>query len=140
MASTAKSNNKSKSHDQIIGGFQDLRQQQRAIASKISEVEMDLKEHELVIENLKDVNPDKKCFRMLGGVLVERTVKEVLPALVNNKQQMAKLIETLTKQLETKGMEINKYRETHNLKIREENSTEPEKQESKSGTQGVLVS
>lgn len=101
---------------------------------------MDLKEHELVIENLKDVNPDKKCFRMLGGVLVERTVKEVLPALVNNKQQMAKLIETLTKQLETKGMEINKYRETHNLKIREENSTEPEKQESKSGTQGVLVS
>ena len=53
---------------------------------------------------------------------------------------MAKLIETLTKQLETKGIEINKYRETHNLKIREDSTSEPEKQESKTGTQGVLVS
>ena len=27
---------------------------------------------------------DRKCFRMVGGVLVERTVKEVLPALETN--------------------------------------------------------
>ncbi|CAI9737358.1 prefoldin subunit 2-like [Octopus vulgaris] len=139
MASTAKSN-KSKTNEQIIAGFQELRQQQRALASKISEVEMDLKEHNLVIENLSDVDPGKKCFRMLGGVLVERTVKDVLPAIVNNKQQMSKLIETLNKQLESKGIEINKYRETHNLKIRGEESSEVEKQETKPGTQGVLVS
>ncbi|XP_014782526.1 prefoldin subunit 2 [Octopus bimaculoides] len=139
MASTAKSN-KPKTNEQIIAGFQELRQQQRALASKISEVEMDLKEHNLVIENLTDVDPGKKCFRMLGGVLVERTVKDVLPAIVNNKQQMSKLIETLNKQLESKGTEINKYRETHNLKIRGEESSEVEKQETKPGTQGVLVS
>lgn len=42
----------------------------------------------LVIETLKDVAPERKCFRMVGGVLVERTVKDVLPALVNNKEQV----------------------------------------------------
>lgn len=42
----------------------------------------------LVIETLKDVPPERKCFRMVGGVLVERTVKDVLPALVNNKDQV----------------------------------------------------
>ena len=42
----------------------------------------------LVIDTLKDVDPDRKCFRMVGGVLVERTVKEVLPALVNNREQV----------------------------------------------------
>lgn len=42
----------------------------------------------LVIETLKDVTPERKCFRMVGGVLVERTVKDVLPALVNNKDQV----------------------------------------------------
>jgi chaperonin cofactor prefoldin len=38
----------------------------------------------LVIETLRDANktePDRKCFRLVGGVLVERTVHDVLPSL-----------------------------------------------------------
>lgn len=122
----------------------------------------------LVIETLKDVAPERKCFRMVGGVLVERTVKDVLPALVNNKEQvkmffhlvlifvfldilflgclilcflfqMNKLVETLTKQLETKGNEINKYRERHNLKIKGEESKDMEKSSKDVKTGGVLV-
>lgn len=42
----------------------------------------------LVIDTLKDVDPSRKCFRLVGGVLVERTVKEVLPALESNKEQV----------------------------------------------------
>ena len=47
----------------------------------------------MVIETLNDVDADRKCFRMIGGVLVERTVKEVTPALSNNRDKMTKLIE-----------------------------------------------
>jgi len=129
-----------KSQEQIVGGFQELRQQQRQCVAKISDIEMDMKEHELVIETLKEVDEKRRCFRMVGGVLVERTVKDVLPALVNNKDQMDKLVETLTKQLETKGVEINKYREEHNLTIKGEESKDQTKQgkdTAKAG--GVLV-
>lgn len=42
----------------------------------------------LVIDTLKEVDPSRKCYRLVGGVLVERTVKEVLPALENNKEQV----------------------------------------------------
>lgn len=42
----------------------------------------------MVIENLKDIAPERKCFRLVGGVLVERTVKDVLPALTSNRDQV----------------------------------------------------
>ena len=43
-----------------------------------------------MIEALKEVDGDRKCFRMVGGVLVERTVKEVLPAMSNNYEQVSR--------------------------------------------------
>jgi chaperonin cofactor prefoldin len=32
---------------------------------------------------------DRKCFRMVGGVLVEHTVDGVVPALTNHKEQVS---------------------------------------------------
>lgn len=46
-----------------------------------------LQSRRLVIDTLTEASkadPDRKCFRLIGGVLVERTVKEVLPALQTN--------------------------------------------------------
>ena len=45
-----------------------------------------------VISALKEVSPDRKCFRMVGGVLVERQVKDVLPALEHNHIQVFNII------------------------------------------------
>lgn len=42
----------------------------------------------LVLKTLDDAlesEPDRKCFRLIGGVLVERTVKEVAPQVKTNK-------------------------------------------------------
>lgn len=45
----------------------------------------------LVIETLRDAfetEPTRKCFRLVGGVLVERTVADVLPELESQHQQV----------------------------------------------------
>lgn len=42
----------------------------------------------IVIDTLKEVDGDRKCFNMIGGVLCERTVKEVLPILISNQEQV----------------------------------------------------
>ena len=42
----------------------------------------------LVEKTLAEVDPARRCFRSIGGVLVERTVKEVLPAITANKDQV----------------------------------------------------
>lgn len=73
-----------------------------------------------VIDTLKTVDENRKCFRLIGGVLAEQTVKETLPNLIQNKEQLEKLIENGKEQLTKKGMEINKFKEEHNIKVKDE--------------------
>ncbi|NWT06814.1 PFD2 protein, partial [Mionectes macconnelli] len=129
---------------QVVSRFNRLRQDQRGLASKAAELELELNEHSLVIETLREVDPTRKCFRMVGGVLVERTVKEVLPALESNKEQISKLIEALAQQLQAKGRELNEFRERHNIRlVGEEEPKGPPRdgpEGGKGGSAGVLVS
>ncbi|XP_006561235.1 probable prefoldin subunit 2 [Apis florea] len=121
MASDKKSGKSSKgtkSTTEILSEFQMLRNEQRAMANKLSEMEMELNEHKIVIDTLKNIDPKRKCYRMTGGVLCERTVEDVMPALITNKEQLIKVIDTLNDQLTKKGIEINEFKEKHNIRIR----------------------
>ncbi|XP_003393756.1 probable prefoldin subunit 2 [Bombus affinis] len=121
MASDKKSGKSSKgtkTTTEILSEFQMLRNEQRAMANKLSEMEMELNEHKIVIDTLKNIDPKRKCYRMTGGVLCERTVEDVMPALVTNKEQLIKVIDALNDQLTKKGLEINEFKEKHNIRIR----------------------
>jgi len=41
-------------------------------------------EHKLVIEQLSTLESERKAFRLIGGILVEKTVGEALPAVEQN--------------------------------------------------------
>lgn len=43
-------------------------------------VSPEAQEHDLVIKQLQPMDKTRKCYRMIGDVLVERTVAETLPA------------------------------------------------------------
>ena len=42
----------------------------------------------LVLDTLKKHDPKRRCFRSVGGVLVERTVADVMPAVEYNAEQV----------------------------------------------------
>lgn len=130
---------KTKSQEEIFAEFQTLRNEQRNLANNLSTLESDLKEHlyitsifffvtfffnfalfiyRTVIETLKTVDADRKCFRLIGGVLCERTVKDVLPQLQENKEKFEKLIIVVTEQLSKKGVTINAFVQEHNINVR----------------------
>ncbi|XP_012258371.1 prefoldin subunit 2 [Athalia rosae] len=128
-----------KSNEEIFAGFQTLRSEQRVMASKLSEMELELNEHKIVIDTLKNVDPGRKCYRMIGGILCERTVQEITPTLISNKEQLTKVIETLNEQLAKKGAEINDYKEKHNIRIRGQDELQQPEEEDKQAKRNAIV-
>lgn len=64
----------------------------------------------MVLETLEPLPLERKCFRMINGVLVERTVKDVIPALKTNSEGLKKVLEDLLKQYKTLQDEMEKWK------------------------------
>ena len=62
------------------------------------------------METLEPLPGDRKCFRMINGVLTERTVKEVVPILKTNSDGLGKALEELVKQYKSKQEEMEKWK------------------------------
>ncbi|KAL2260861.1 hypothetical protein VTK26DRAFT_5024 [Humicola hyalothermophila] len=87
------------------------------IAQKIGDVEQEAEEHKLVLETLEPLPGDRKCFRMINGVLVERTVKDVVPALRTNAEGLKKVLDDLVKQYKLKQDELDKWKKKNNVQV-----------------------
>lgn len=61
---------------------------------------------------------DRKCFRLINGVLVERTVNDVLPALQTNADGLKEVLESLVKQYRSKQEEMEKWKVGSTMSIR----------------------
>jgi chaperonin cofactor prefoldin len=72
----------------ILDHFQGLRSDVDALWSKITELDLERQEHALVLETLVPLEAGRRCFRLVGGVLVERTVGEVAPAVSRNREAL----------------------------------------------------
>lgn len=60
----------------------------RILAEKISSLEMDSDEHRLVLAALSPLPESRRCFRKIGGILIESDVKNTLPALSKRLQEV----------------------------------------------------
>mmetsp|Transcript_6426 Transcript_6426/g.7982 ORF Transcript_6426/g.7982 Transcript_6426/m.7982 type:complete len:138 (+) Transcript_6426:117-530(+) len=118
--SATESTNKPIDEKAVIAKFNNLQSECSTLINKITELEQDRNEHQLVEETLKPLDPKRRAFRLLGGVLVERTVEEVLPSISDNLQNMEKVIETLQSQLKNKNKEMLDWKNKYNIRTAEE--------------------
>ncbi|RKU40606.1 hypothetical protein DL546_001579 [Coniochaeta pulveracea] len=114
MATSAASAKRQQDLQVQYSAYKDTLQQ---IASKIGSVEQEAEEHKLVLETLSPLPEDRKCFRMINGVLVERTVKDVIPALKTNAEGLKKVLDDLVKTYKAKQEELEVWKKRNNVQV-----------------------
>lgn len=94
---------------QVIATYKAMRAEVRQLAEKIAELEVEMTEHERVLQTLKDLPAARKAYRMVGGVLVERTVAEVLPAVSANRDGIAQVLAQLSENIKQKEKSADEW-------------------------------
>ena len=74
----------------------------------------------LVEETLIPLDQNRRAFRLVGGILVERTVAEVLPSVTTNRENLDQMVETLSARLEERQKEVSELKAKYNLQTPEE--------------------
>lgn len=87
------------------------------ISQKIGELESEADEHKLVLETLEPLNKDRKCFRMVGGVLVEKTVGDVIPLLDTTKAGLDKALQALTEDYKKTEQDLQDWQKKNKVQI-----------------------
>mmetsp|Transcript_22973 Transcript_22973/g.36704 ORF Transcript_22973/g.36704 Transcript_22973/m.36704 type:complete len:141 (+) Transcript_22973:60-482(+) len=103
------------SPQQIQQTFQQIEKECSVLINKIAELEQEVNEHNLVLKAFEKVEPTRRCFRMIGGVLVERTVNEVKPAIEANKEKIGQATEQLNQQLKKKTEQRKEFQQKYGL-------------------------
>jgi len=124
--------------DQIVGRYKQLRGELGAISQKINELEADANEHALVLKALDPIAANRKCFRLIGGVLVEQNVGLVKPSVQNKSENLKKAIQQLTSTYEAKSKETLAFQKQYKIRVQGEPEP-PEQKAAEGGQQGVLV-
>jgi prefoldin subunit 2 len=125
---------------EIIEVYRRLLDEREGIAGMILERQGDLDEHVLVLKTLRGCDQDKKAWRLVGDVLVERDVRSVIPEIEKNRDSLKGVVENAKQQLEAKAKEMREFEKKYNIKIKEKGEAQgSEKKEGSKGQQGVLV-
>ncbi|XVF23782.1 hypothetical protein REPUB_Repub13aG0068900 [Reevesia pubescens] len=137
----SRSESKEPINEQVVANmYGAMKSDLNQIYSKITELEMEVSEHSLVINAIQPLDPSRRCYRMIGGVLVERTIKEVLPAVQRNREGLEEVIARINEALEKKKKEIADFEAKYKIRIKKSDSEVKDESSKKEGTaQGVLV-
>lgn len=69
------------------------------------------------LQPLVKTEPERVCYRLIGGVLVQRTVKDVAPALETNYAGIKEVLETLVKTYKAKEEEFGAFQREHKISV-----------------------
>ncbi|AFZ81427.1 KE2 family protein domain-containing protein [Theileria equi strain WA] len=85
-----------------------LEKERLNLLGQLEDLAQEAAEHRLVLKTLCELPEDRRCYRIVGGVAVERTVAEVKPALETHATRVESAQKKVDEQLNFINEEISK--------------------------------
>jgi prefoldin subunit 2 len=93
----------------IIAKYRQIQNDYNILLERYVEISEEKREYELVNDAIKGLDGERKCWRMIGGLLVEKNVKVVLPELAVQIENMKKIIASLEDSITRKAQEMKAH-------------------------------
>lgn len=97
--------------------YNEYKQTLEELQAKIIELGNDKEEHEVVLKTLENTDPSRKCYRMVGGALVETDVETTIPILDTKKQNLIKTVSTMKSELIKTAKEFEKWKKDNKIQV-----------------------
>ena len=104
----------------MIERYKQMRRECQQLATKVSELELESNEHQLVIDTLTPIEPERRAFHLVNGVLIQKSAGVVLPEVASRKASIEALIEQLKGFLATKEKDSKEWKEKYNIRTQQE--------------------
>lgn len=101
-------------NQEIIRVFQAMMSQREAMTAKISELTVEQAEYKRVADTLKPMDGARRCYQLINGTLVEKTLAEVTPEVVANRDALAEVLKGMTERLTKLNTEMKEYQAKFN--------------------------
>lgn len=69
---------------EAVNNYNKMKSDYGEFFKKFIELEDSKREHKLVLTNIEGLSKERRCWRMVGGVLVEKTMDEITKNLNDN--------------------------------------------------------
>ncbi|AAS51917.2 ADL004Wp [Eremothecium gossypii ATCC 10895] len=97
--------------------YNEYKQTLEELQTKIIELGNDKEEHEVVLTTLNGVDKARKCYRMVGGALVETDVQTTIPILQTKKENLSSTISALKGELVKVAEEFEKWKKDNKIQV-----------------------
>ena len=109
--------------------YQQTKNNYKQVVKALTNLEDVKKENLIVLQQISNLEPDRRCFRLIGGVLCERTIEEAIKGLKTNiDDKISPTLKNLKEKMEFYEKEVIEMEKTFG-NLQKTNTSEAEKKE-----------
>ncbi|CAL9729015.1 prefoldin subunit 2 [Monosporozyma unispora] len=97
--------------------YNEYKQTLESLQTKIIELGHDKDEHDIVIKTLEKTENGRKCYRMVGGALVESNVETTKPILETKRKNLDDTINKMKEELVKVATEFEKWKKDNKIQV-----------------------